>query len=163
MEVVELKKNDAQEIIKFLKEYILLIFGVPNKFIIDNGSIFIGSKSTNFCGEYGIIMSQSSNYYPQGNFLVQSRNKTRIQILKKTIDKNKRNFHLKLTDALWENIMNLKDNIGMSPHILFYGKEVKITISIEFNALISVVNTKYTEDNSPIQRRIDQLLKLEEE
>jgi hypothetical protein len=75
MEAVELKKADAKEIIKFLKANILSRFGVPDKFIIDNGSIFIGSKFTEFCGEYGIIMSQSSNYYPQGNGLAESINK----------------------------------------------------------------------------------------
>jgi hypothetical protein len=36
-------------------------------------------------------------------------------------------------------------------------------ISLEINALISVVNTKYIEDSSSIQRRINKLLKLEEE
>jgi hypothetical protein len=36
-------------------------FGVIEKFIIDNGSIFVGLIFTNACGEYGIIMGQSSN------------------------------------------------------------------------------------------------------
>jgi hypothetical protein len=41
-----LKKVDFEELIKFLKDNILSIFGVPKKFITDNGSIFIGSKFT---------------------------------------------------------------------------------------------------------------------
>jgi hypothetical protein len=78
LEAVALKKVDYEELIKFLKDNILSIFGVQDKFIIDNGSIFIGSKFTEFCGEYGIIMGQSSNYYPQGNDLVESKNKTLV-------------------------------------------------------------------------------------
>jgi hypothetical protein len=35
-----LKKADSDELIKFLKDNILLRFGVPKKFITDNGSIF---------------------------------------------------------------------------------------------------------------------------
>jgi hypothetical protein len=31
----------------------------PEKFIIDNGLIFIGSKFKEFCAEYGIVMGQS--------------------------------------------------------------------------------------------------------
>ena len=58
------------------------------------------SKFTEFCGEYDIVMGKSSNYYPQGNGLAESTNKTHILILKKTIDKNQKNWHLKLTDAL---------------------------------------------------------------
>jgi hypothetical protein len=71
-------------------------------------------------------MVQSSNYYPQGNGLVESPNKTLVQILKKTIDKNQRNWHMKLTDALWESRKTLKDNTDMSPYLLVYGKEAKM-------------------------------------
>jgi hypothetical protein len=55
-EVVELMKFDTEELIKLCKHKILSRFGVPDKFITDNGSIFIGSKFMDFCGEYGIIM-----------------------------------------------------------------------------------------------------------
>jgi len=51
----------------------------------------------------------------------------------------------------------------MSPCLLVYGKEAKMLIILELNALIYVVNIKDIEDSSPIQRRINQLLKLEEE
>jgi hypothetical protein len=63
-EAVALNKVDYEELIKFLKDNILSRFGVLDKFISDNGSIFLGSKFTEFCGEYGIIMGKSSNYYP---------------------------------------------------------------------------------------------------
>jgi hypothetical protein len=56
---VALKRVDSEDIIKFLKDNILSRFSVPDKFITDNGSIFIGLKFTNFYGEYGIIMGQS--------------------------------------------------------------------------------------------------------
>jgi transposase InsO family protein len=158
-----LKRVDSEELIKFLKDNIFSIFSVPDKFITDNGSVFIGSKFTEFCGEYGIIMGKSSNYYPQGNGLAESTNKTLIQILKKIIDKNQRNWNLKLTDSLWASKITPKDSIGMSPNTLVYEKEAKIPISLKLNALTFMVNTEDAEDSSPIQRRINQLLKLEEE
>jgi hypothetical protein len=141
-EEVALKRDDSEELIKFLKDNILSRFGVPKKFITDNGSIFIGSKFTEFCGEYGIVMGKSSNYYPQGNGLAESTNKTLIHILKKTIDQNQKNWHLKLTDALWASRMTLKDSTGMSMYMLVYGKEEKIPISLELNALTYAVNTR---------------------
>jgi hypothetical protein len=58
-EEVALKRVDSEELLKFLKDNILSRFSVPDKFITDNGSIFIGSKFTDFCAEYGIIMGQS--------------------------------------------------------------------------------------------------------
>ena len=100
-------------------------------------------------------MGNSSNYYPQGNGLAESNNNTPIQILKKTIDNNQRNWHLKLTDALGAGRMTLKDNTGMSSYTLVYGKEATIPINLELKALTFVVNTKDVEDSSPIQRRIN--------
>ena len=97
LEVVVLKKVDVEELIGFLKNNIMSRFGVLDKFITRNGSIFIGSKFMEFCRQYVIIMGHSSNYYPQGNGLAKSTNKTLVQILKKNIDRNQRNWHLKLT------------------------------------------------------------------
>jgi hypothetical protein len=56
LEEIELKRVDYEELIKFIKDNILSRFGVPEKFITNNGSIFIGAKFTEFCEEYGIIM-----------------------------------------------------------------------------------------------------------
>jgi transposase InsO family protein len=75
-------------LIGFLKDNILSRFGVPDKFVTDNGSIFIGSKFMKFCGQYEIIMGQYLINYPQGNGLVESTNKTLVQILKKIVDGN---------------------------------------------------------------------------
>ena len=50
LEVVALKKVDSEELIKFLKGTNFSRFGVPNKFIMDNGSIFIISNFIEFCG-----------------------------------------------------------------------------------------------------------------
>jgi len=69
-ETISLRKNDSKQLIIFLNENILSRFNVLEKFITINDSFFIGYKFTIFCGEYGIIMGQSSNYYPQGNSLV---------------------------------------------------------------------------------------------
>jgi hypothetical protein len=77
-EVVSLRNIDSKQLILFLKDISLSRFGVLEKFITYNGSILIGYKFINFCGEYGIIMGQSSNCYPQRNSLDESKNKTLI-------------------------------------------------------------------------------------
>jgi hypothetical protein len=72
-EAVALKKVDYEELITFLKDNIFSRFGVLEKLITNNGSIFIGLKFTIFLGEHDIIMDQSSNYHLQGNGLVESQ------------------------------------------------------------------------------------------
>jgi hypothetical protein len=93
------------------------------------------SKFTNFYGEYGIIMGKSSNYYPQGNGLAESTNKTLIQIIKKTIEANHKNWHNKLIDALWASCLTPKDSTGHSPYTLVYGKEARLPLHLELNSL----------------------------
>jgi transposase InsO family protein len=141
---VTLQNADSEELINFLKDNILSRFGVSEKFITDNGSIFIGSKFTDFCGEYGIVMGKSSNYFPQGNGLGESTNKTLIQILKKTIDKNQNNWNLKLIYSLWEIIMAPNGSTGISPYALVYEKEEKNPLSLELNAPTYVLNIEDT-------------------
>ena len=55
-EVKSLKKDDTKELISFIEENIMSLFGVPEKFITSNDSIFVGSKFTTLCGKYSITM-----------------------------------------------------------------------------------------------------------
>jgi hypothetical protein len=59
--------------------------------------------------------------------------------------------------------MILKDSTGMSSYDLVYENEEKMPIHLELNSLTCVVNTNDAEDNTPMQKRLNQLLKLEEE
>jgi hypothetical protein len=51
----------------------------------------------------------------------------------------------------------------MSSYTLVYGKEAKMSNILELNALTFVVNIEGAKDFSPMQHRVNQLLKLEEE
>jgi len=75
---------------------------------------------------------------------------------------NQRNWHVKLIDALWASILTPQDNTRVSPYTLVYGKEEKMSIHLELNALTYVVNTEDIEQVSPLQRIYDQLMHSEE-
>jgi hypothetical protein len=89
-------------------------------------------------------MGRSSNYYPQGNGLAESKNKTLIQIINKTIESNHesnhKNWHNKLMDALWAIGLNPKESIGHSPYTLVYEKEEILPLHVEFNALTLIID-----------------------
>jgi hypothetical protein len=59
--------------------------------------------------------------------------------------------------------MTLKDSTGMSPYMLVYGNEAKMLINLELNSLTYAVNLEDVEDTPPMQKRLNQLLRLEEE
>jgi hypothetical protein len=66
-------------------------FGVPSVLVFDNAAHFSSSLLIEFDLDKGIIIRYSSNYYPQGNFFVESANKNMVRILKKTIVENHQN------------------------------------------------------------------------
>ena len=61
-------------------------FGCPRKIVTDNAKAFTSSKMVKFYIDYNIILSHSTAYYPQGNGLAESSNKSLIMIIKKLLD-----------------------------------------------------------------------------
>eukprot|EP00253_Pinus_taeda_P012470 PITA_12470 len=56
----------------FIENNIITRFGVPAKITMDNARAFSSLEFSSFCFKYGIVLSHSSNYYPQGNGLAES-------------------------------------------------------------------------------------------
>ena len=83
-----------------------------------------------FCHKYHISLGYSIVYYPQGNGLVESSNKSLVNIIKKILEGNKKSWHNKLINALWANRLATKKFIGMSPYPLVYGMDVVLPSSI---------------------------------
>jgi transposase InsO family protein len=108
-------------IIEFLLNNIMSRFGCPRKIVIDNAKDFTSSKLVKLCSDYNIIMSHSTTYYPQGNGLDESTNKSLIKIIKKLLEENKKAWNAKLKFALWEDRVSMKKSIGTSPFQLVYG------------------------------------------
>jgi hypothetical protein len=51
---------------------------------------------------------------------------------------------MKMIEALWARRTTSKDSTLMSMYLLVYGKEAKMSINLELNALISMVNIEDT-------------------
>ena len=96
-------------------------FGCPRKIVTNNAKAFTSSKLVKFCSDYNIILSHSTAYYPQGNGLGESSNKSLIRIIKKLLEDNKKAWNAKLKFVLWEDKVSTKKSIGTSPFQLVYG------------------------------------------
>ena len=87
-------------IIEFLLSNIMSRFVCLRKIVTDNAKAFTSTKLVKFCSDYSIILSYSIAYYPQGNELVESSNKSLVRIIKKLLEDNKKAWHAKLKFAL---------------------------------------------------------------
>ena len=67
----------------------------------NNAQAFKSAKLENFCQNYNIQLTHSTPYYPQGNGLAESSNKSLVRIIRKLMADNKRNWDTQLVYALW--------------------------------------------------------------
>eukprot|EP00253_Pinus_taeda_P003715 PITA_03715 len=160
IEAIPCRQANESTIIQFLESNILSKFGCPEKIITDNVAAFKSKKIINFCHKFHITLGHSIAYYPQGNGLVESSNKSLINIIKKLLEENKKNWHRKLTNALWEDRLSTKKSIGMSPYELVYGMEARFpsSLGIPTIKLLQEIQAKPNE----IQRRVNQTIHLQQ-
>lgn len=83
-----------------------------------------------FCEKYHITMRHSTAYYPQGNGVVESSNKSLVNIIKKMLEVNKKNWQKNTINTLWADRVSNKKSIGMSPFQLVYGIDTVIPTSL---------------------------------
>eukprot|EP00253_Pinus_taeda_P003068 PITA_03068 len=160
IEAIPCRQANDSIIIQFLETNILSRFSCPEKIITDNAAAFKSRIMISFCHKYHITLGHSIAYYPQGNGLAKSSNKSLINIIKKILEENKKNWHNKLVNALWANRLTIKRSIGTSPYELVYGLEAVFPSSLGI-PVIKLLQEIQAEPND-IQRRINQTIHLQQ-
>eukprot|EP00253_Pinus_taeda_P028790 PITA_28790 len=147
-------------IIQFLESNILSHFGCPHKIITDNATTFKSKKMVEFCNKYNMKLGHSVSYSLQGNGLVESSNKSLVNIIKKILEAKKKNWHRKLVNALWADRVSNKKSIGTSPFELVYGTDTVFPTSLAVFVMRLLQEANSEEDD--IQRRINQMIHLQQ-
>jgi transposase InsO family protein len=122
IEVIPTRSASHRVIIGFLED-IMARFGCPNKIITDNAASFKAEPLIKFCEQFRISLIHSTPYYPQGNGLAESSNKSLIKIIKRLLEENKKAWDSKLKFSLWVDRVTTKRSLGISPFQLVYGTE----------------------------------------
>jgi transposase InsO family protein len=160
VEAIPTKFATDKVLMDFLEDRIITRFGVPTKITTDNAKAFSSTDLSAFCFKYGIMLSHSPNYYPQGNGLDESSNKNLMNILKKTVGDNQRSWDKKIKFALWADRISKKSSTCKSPFELVYGLDATLHVHLKLPVYQFV--QKYGLDEDFQQNRIDQLIELDE-
>jgi hypothetical protein len=133
---------------------------VPSKIVTDNVASFKAEPLVKFCEKYGIQLVHSTPYYPQGNGLAESSNKSLVNIIKKLLEDNKKAWDSKLKFSLWADRVTTKRSLGISPFQLVYG------IEAIFPTQLSLPVEKFLQDQQgepdDMVRRIHQLVEVQQ-
>lgn len=88
-------------VIKLLNDHVITKFGVTFTLVCDNNLAFSSTQFIQWAFEYKIVLKYSSNYYPQGNGIVESTNKNLLEVIKRLLECNPRDWYTQLKFSLW--------------------------------------------------------------
>lgn len=86
VEAIPLTYTTVKWVSKFILNYIISHFGIPQDIMTDNGTPLKNLEVAILCRKFGITQHFSTKYYPQGNGQAEAINKTIFKILKKFFD-----------------------------------------------------------------------------
>jgi hypothetical protein len=153
-------RSTSHKVIISLLEDIIARFGFPSRIVTNNATPFKSEPLVKFCEQFGILLVHSTPYYPQGNEMAESSNKSLIKLIKKLLEDNQRAWDSKLKFSLWADRVTTKKSLGLSPFQLVYGIEVVFPTQLALH--VANLFQDFEGEPNHVVRRIHQMVEVQQ-
>lgn len=123
-EAIPMKDQESVKIIKKLFKHFIARFGIPKFIHSDRGTNFESNIFKGIMSFLEIKKTRTTAYYPQSNGLVEKFNKTLIDIISKSIERDE-NWDEAIPYVIMAYRNSIHKSTGISPNELMLGRKVK--------------------------------------
>ena len=161
VEAIACPKNDANTVVGFIQRNIFSRYGALRTIISDEGRHVANKFFAKHLSRYGVRHAMGLAYHPQSNGQAEISTREIKNIMEKIVNTSRKDWSVKLDDALWAYRAVDKTPIRMSPYKIVFGKPCHLPLEIEYKAIwaIKKLNCDFLDAK---EKRLLQLNELEE-
>jgi len=130
---VAIPNHTANMVAQSFVEKFVLIHGIPDTILTDQGTDFLSKTFTEVCKLLKINKINTSPYHPQTNGSLERSHRTLAEYLRHYVDKDLSNWDKLLPYALFVYNSTEHTSTNFQPYALLYGKELDIPVKLKCN------------------------------
>nr|CAI5826444.1 unnamed protein product [Callosobruchus analis] len=121
-----LRTPNATQVARVIEDQVILVYGAPNRIIVDNGVQFKSRQFREKVAEYKVTVAFTANYHPQANPVERVHRVIKTMLVAYVKDRHN-TWDKYLAKVAWAIRSAKHDVTGQTPNLINFGRELTIS------------------------------------